>query len=70
MFVSFVRVARPLAIVTSLAAASVHAQPGGGAGPQVMGWVPAYGIDASMKAITATPAIRSEEHTSELQSPC
>jgi hypothetical protein len=57
MFVSFVRSALAPAIVTSLAAASVHAQPGGAPGPQVMGWVPAYGIDASMKALTATPAI-------------
>jgi hypothetical protein len=57
MFVSFVRVSRPLAIVTSLAAASVHAQPAGVAGPPVMGWVPAYGIDASLKALAATPAI-------------
>ena len=47
----------PLAIVTSLAAAGVHAQPGGANGPQVMGWVPAYGIDASTKALVATPAI-------------
>ena len=56
MFVSFVRCAAPLAIVGSLAAASVQAQPGGNS-PQVMGWVPAYGIDASMKALAATPAI-------------
>ena len=56
MFVSFVRCPVPLAIVTSLAAASVHAQPAGN-GPQVMGWVPAYGIDASMKALAATPPI-------------
>ena len=53
MFVSFVR--RAPAIAASLAAASVLAQPGGGNGPQVMGWVPAYGIDASMKALVATP---------------
>ena len=57
MFVSFVRNSRVAAIVTSLAAASVHAQPGGAPGPQVMGWVPAYGIEASMKALTSTPAI-------------
>jgi len=57
MFVSFVRSALAPAIVTGLAAASVHAQPGGANGPQVMGWVPAYGIDASVKALTATPAI-------------
>jgi hypothetical protein len=56
MFVSFVRCSA-LAIVTGLAAASVPAQPGGAPGPQVMGWVPAYGIDASIKAIVATPAI-------------
>src|ERR1700756_721612 len=58
MFVSFVRrLSPPLAIVASLAAASVNAQPGGASGPQVMGWVPAYGIDASIKAMLATPAI-------------
>ncbi len=63
MFVSFVRpgpVHRflgPLAIVTSLAAAGVQAQPVGVTSPQVMGWVPAYGIDASTKAFAATPAI-------------
>ena len=56
MFVSFARWSLP-AIVTSLAAASVQAQPGGASGPQVMGWVPAYGIEASMKALSATPAI-------------
>jgi hypothetical protein len=47
----------PLAIVTSLVAPGVQAQPGGANGPQVMGWVPAYGIDASTKALAATPAI-------------
>ena len=57
MLVSFARHAVPLAIVTSLAAAGVQAQPGGANGPQVMGWVPAYGIAASMKALSATPAI-------------
>jgi hypothetical protein len=57
MFVSFVRHAVLPTIVSSLAAASVHAQPGAAPGPQVMGWVPAYGIDASMKALAATPAI-------------
>jgi hypothetical protein len=57
MFVSFVRHSVLPAIVTCLAAASVNAQPGAAAGPQVMGWVPAYGIDASMKALAATPAI-------------
>ncbi len=57
MFVSFVRNVLFPTIVTSLAAASVHAQPGGAPGTQVMGWVPAYGIDASIKAITASPAI-------------
>ena len=59
MFVSFVRprLLVPLAIVASLAAAATaEAQPGA-SGPQVMGWVPAYGIDASMKALAATPAI-------------
>src|SRR5471032_340855 len=34
------------------------AQPlGGDPGPQVMGWVPAYGIDAATKALASTPAI-------------
>ena len=56
MFVSFVRHSILPTIVTSLAAASVQAQPGGN-GPQVMGWVPAYGIEASLKALAATPAI-------------
>ncbi len=56
MFVSFARWSLP-AIVTSLAAAGVQAQPGGANGPQVMGWVPAYGIEASLKALSATPAI-------------
>ncbi len=55
--VSHARRARPLALAAALAAAAVHAQPGGAAGPQVMGWVPAYGIDASLKALAATPAI-------------
>ena len=44
-------------IAAGLAATTANAQPGAPAGPQVMGWVPAYGIDASMKALTATPAI-------------
>ena len=44
-------------IVASLAAANANAQPGSSAGPQVMGWVPAYGIDASMKALGASPAV-------------
>jgi len=44
-------------IVASLAAANANAQPGSAAGPQVMGWVPAYGIDASMKALNASPAV-------------
>jgi hypothetical protein len=47
----------PLAIVAGLAATGVQAQPGGANGPQVMGWVPAYGIDASTRALAATPAI-------------
>ncbi len=59
MFVSFVlrRLPLSLAIATSLGAAGAQAQPGGAGGPQVMGWVPAYGIDASLKAMSATPAI-------------
>ena len=35
-----------------LASGAALAQPGAGA-PQVMGWVPAYGIDASLKALNA-----------------
>jgi len=54
MFVSY---ARPLAIVAALVASAAHGQPGGGTSPQVMGWVPAYGIDAALKAFAATPAI-------------
>ena len=61
MFVSFVRHAFLPAIVTSLATVGAQAQPVGASvgvsGPQVMGWVPAYGIDASIKALVATPAI-------------
>jgi hypothetical protein len=58
MFVSFVRrLPLSLAVATSLGAAGVPAQPAGVGGPQVMGWVPAYGIDASLKAMLATPAI-------------
>jgi len=59
MLVSFVarRLALSLAIAAGLAAAAAQAQPGSANGPQVMGWVPAYGIDASMKAMLATPAI-------------
>ncbi len=58
MFVCLVRrAAAPLAIVAGAAAAAAHAQPVGTNGPQVMGWVPAYGIDASIKALVATPAI-------------
>ena len=44
-------------VTIGLVAATANAQPGAPAGPQVMGWVPAYGIDASMKALTAAPAI-------------
>ncbi|MFL6679439.1 MAG: glycosyl hydrolase family 18 protein [Burkholderiaceae bacterium] len=44
-------------IVAGLAAGNANAQPGSPAGPQVMGWVPAYGIDASMKVLGASPAI-------------
>ncbi len=57
MFVSFVRRFSMLTIATGLGAAGLHAQPGGANGPQVMGWVPAYGIDASIKALAATPGI-------------
>ena len=59
MLVSFVtrRLPLSLAIAAGLAAAAAQAQPGSANGPQVMGWVPAYGIDASIKAMLATPAI-------------
>jgi hypothetical protein len=57
-FMSVSSVLVPLAVATCLAVpAGVDAQPAGASGPQVMGWVPAYGIDASMKALAATPAI-------------
>ncbi|MEP6504485.1 MAG: hypothetical protein ABJD97_14200, partial [Betaproteobacteria bacterium] len=57
MPLSLVRSVASLGVATGLAAAgSVCAQPGA-AGPQVMGWVPAYGIAASLKALDATPAI-------------
>jgi len=56
ILVSICRQGLPV-IVASLAAAGANAQPGSAAGPQVMGWVPAYGIDASMKALNGSPAI-------------
>jgi hypothetical protein len=56
IFVSIFRQSLPV-IAASLAIANANAQPASATGPQVMGWVPAYGIDASMKALTATPAI-------------
>jgi hypothetical protein len=57
MSVSFVRHVLPLALVASLAATSDVQAQGATNGPPVMGWVPAYGIAASMKALTAMPAI-------------
>jgi hypothetical protein len=39
------------------AAGRAAAQPGGDAGPQVMGWIPPYGIAAAAKALASTPAI-------------
>jgi len=56
IFVSVFRQSLPV-IAASLAIANANAQPASATGPQVMGWVPAYGVDASMKALTATPAI-------------
>jgi len=56
IFVSIFRQSLPV-IAASLAIANANAQPASATGPQVMGWVPAYGIDASMKALTAMPAI-------------
>jgi hypothetical protein len=55
MFVSF---ARPLGSFLAIACTlGAQAQPADGGAPQVMGWVPAYGIEVSLKAIAATPAI-------------
>ena len=56
ILVSVCRQSLPL-IAASLAVATANAQPSSATGPQVMGWVPAYGIDASMKTLNATPAI-------------
>ena len=56
IFVSVFRQSLPV-IAAGLAIANANAQPASATGPQVMGWVPAYGVDASMKALTATPAI-------------
>jgi len=56
-FVSALRHALPLALAAGLATTDAGAQPAGSGGPQVMGWVPAYGIDAAVKALAATPAI-------------
>jgi len=56
LFVSVFRQSLPI-VAAALWLADANAQPGSAAGPQVMGWVPAYGIDASMKALAATPAI-------------
>ncbi len=47
----------PLAVAAIAAAPAALAQPTGVNGPQVMGWVPAYGIDAAMKALNGSPAI-------------
>ena len=54
-FVSFASL--PLAFAAIAAAPGAVAQPAGANGPQVMGWVPAYGIDAALKALNATPAV-------------
>jgi len=56
LFVSVFRQSLPI-VAAALWLADANAQPGSAAGPQVMGWVPAYGIDASMKALAATPTI-------------
>jgi hypothetical protein len=56
MPVSLVRHVAVLAVASaSLAGGVVVAQPA--AAPQVMGWVPAYGIEASTKALATTPGI-------------
>ena len=47
----------PLALAAIAAASGAVAQPAGANGPQVMGWVPAYGIDGALKALNATPAV-------------
>ncbi len=59
MPVSRVRhVARLAASAALLSGGVAIAQPlGGDAGPQVMGWVPAYGIEAAAKALASTPGI-------------
>ena len=41
-----------------LSGGAALAQPlGGDPGPQVMGWVPAYGIDAAAKALASAPGV-------------
>jgi hypothetical protein len=42
-------------VAASCGGGNASAQPGGG--PQVMGWVPASGVDAAIHTLTATPAI-------------
>ncbi|MGN6529492.1 MAG: glycosyl hydrolase family 18 protein [Burkholderiaceae bacterium] len=54
------RAARTLAAMAGLllaAAGPAAAQPGNDSGPQVMGWIPAYGIEPAAKALASTPAI-------------
>jgi len=59
MLLSQIRPAVPMALAAALfAAAGAAAQPQAATpGPQVMGWVPAYGIEAATRALSATPEI-------------
>ena len=55
---SFPSVRHAAACAVAFGACGALAQPANlGAGPQVMGWVPAYGIDAATKALETTPGI-------------
>jgi hypothetical protein len=54
------RRARVLAAAAGLVLATAGpatAQPGNDAGPQVMGWIPAYGIEPAARALASAPAI-------------
>jgi hypothetical protein len=46
-----------VAAAAAVGACATPAQPSNGSGPQVMGWVPAYGIEAATRALEANPAI-------------
>lgn len=49
------RLASQAAAAALLAAGAAGAQPIGDPGPQVMGWVPAYGIEPARRALATTP---------------